>query len=719
MILPPILFAHHFSSTPYLKQLIIQKPTVVPEQQVTVHSNIWDNVFEGMRITCLKDISFLINGHVESFKTILLLPTKPLQQAVLDVIISHDEDISIPLCWYEYQDTKKLFNPTSKLEHRLLDQYAGVHDIGELRELVLRKDNLVDHDASLKDFKEFDNLEYLYEVVESDFPISFSSGLFRRPVQPTTSESVTLDINNDMSLTFANNAPSDVLVEIANQPKPKKTIIKTISGVFRCLFRALMKPLKYFLSIIMYQPDWEAITRTRHIIWHYILQIQLYAKFKMLERTQRLYNWSDIPDFPTENIELDQTPLSQVLDKNKNTAEAEIYADVLVSDLSEKSDKLKLDNPEEHLSSEDQEKVHKIVTSIFDKINEIPELNDLGIKDKFKEASAKVKANKKWSISKIFSFIWGFIKPIFKMVWKLIKAVSAVVVTLFSALIPIFIDVHKGIMSIPLYIPFFTNWLQKRLTFTPKLIDFFLIPISIRINYYFRKNDVSFSEEDCNAILATRLPDVKLSSQLTMKWHYAISYAIWLFGAASMPFSFIYYIPGSSNLSPLWSIGPYISSILSFPFSLIKPQAFDETDLFVVGMFPTCLYFIPFYFLRPIPSLVLDSLTTMIYGIPHFIYAIKTIGERTIDDLPFKYQNKPRMLTMHNTVELTMALPLLCDIISDPWVVGGWIGYPVQFLLMGLSIYQAKIGIEMISKTMQWHSPYMHVYQPTIRRRGR
>ena len=297
-----------------------------------------------------------------------------------------------------------------------------------------------------------------------------------------------------------------------------------------------------------------------------------------------------------------------------------------------------------------------------------------------------------------------------------------VLVELFCALIPLFIKMHKSIMSMPLTIPFLSNWLQNKIGYAPNVADFFLIPISARIVYYFRQQDISLNDAEVALIKKIKIPHVQqLPYNIVLKWHYACNYASWLMGYASLPMFFVrkllsspFSVFPSGTSNSFTNLSPYISSMLSYPFSLINPQAFEQIDLFVVEMFPTCLFFIPYYVLNPIPDLVLDLLTTVIYGVPHFIYAVKNIMNRTVDDLPKNYKDKKHMLILHNAIEISLALPLLCDIPSDPWVVG-WVGYVFQAAFMALGTWQTRMGIAMVTKTIKWHSPYLQVYQPARR----
>ena len=647
------------------------------------HTTLWD-CHDKIEIKCNQKLNAVVNGIPMTGNQFSLASID--NKAVFNVLIDHEDALSLSICSYEMNGETYLFNPSKTADSFINNEFMARYKETFITDLIRTKNEI--KSVQNIDLGKADNIHYLKSLIDADFPVTFAS---RRSVITLTHKNLTYKIK-----------VVDGVVQIIQ--KKRMRLFKTVTALISQLRQFLGLTFSSILSVITFKPNWKEIAKTRQILWHYITEIQSYAKHKLDSRPESEENTDLLStDSNSDSIPIDDIQNNVASSSRGNVPDSEAFEVVLQQELESKINLGKIVNK----TQIDKEELEIVIDNLTREYEErYPHMGNTDIKESIKSALAKQEPPT--TFKSLVSMLYNAIQPFIKT----IQAISSVMISIFRLVIPYFMDIHNLILSAPLEIIGLKGYLKNRLGYTPLLIDFFLIPISSRINYYFLKSDTVISDEEKSDILQVKLPQVTLDPSTTIKWHYAVNYAIFLFSAASIPFMMLSYIPKINNLAPIWNIAPYISSILSFPFNLMDPTVFKDENLFIVGMFPTCLYFTPMIFLRGIPSLLLDSMTTIVYGIPHFIYAMKNIKSRKDSDLPERYEERSMMLKKHNTVEILMAIPLLCDILADPYVVGP-IGYLITGLFMTMNLIQSHMGILMVHKAIKWHSTYLQVNQPS------
>ena len=307
----------------------------------------------------------------------------------------------------------------------------------------------------------------------------------------------------------------------------------------------------------------------------------------------------------------------------------------------------------------------------------------------------------------IIQVIGNFFKSIYNAVSFVFTTIGQTITRAIAILMPSIIKIHSLLIHFPLYIPFLTSYLERQLGSKITLMDFFIIPISQKINKHFKEYNLEINMNEINDILSSSLASPNLPYHSRLKWHYISQYALHYFKLFQVPFMGLQLIPIVGKLNPLLNISPYLSTLLEFPYDIME-QSLDDLDLFILSLIPVAITVVPDN-LIPFSDIVIDLITTTLYGIPLFLETIHIQATRTIDDLPERYQNKKKSLFIHNSIEILLSLPLLMDMMINP-VYLGLVAIPFQVIMLGLAMVEAYLGIGMVSKAISWNSTVFILY---------
>ena len=653
------------------------------------HYTTWQTHFN-VSVVCPDKIKTWENGRLAIIEE-TYLTINNFNRTSLIVAMEEDQDIYIRTCKYSHDSVNWIpFNIDIETQKKLQNYwYSGSY--------IQRKA------ASLLGFiiKNTNKLKLSAEDKTDPDAIHFA-----------LRHSVDIKFNANESIAFVsrNNSCLEVIEMSESKELGAKSVfsffIKTLSALWSWItwiFRKIGHTIMNHLKNIARSWHWPQIGNIRKILWHHLLQIQSYTK----EEVRKHVGTMDINKlFITEN-EAPPEELQNLneweLDppKQKPLEDGDVLFDLLLNSTSNKTVP-HISNFASNFNFEPAVEILESMTSIFNVTNTT---------DVYYSALTSFKSSlSSFSFKNIIGALWRFLKTAWQLLSSAIVLVGTFITKLLSTFIPLFMTMHNVMINIPLWIPFLSSYLCNKLNATQiTLLDFFFIPMSHKIYKQLHDKNIAISNEEVIQITGTNLPHSNtLPHELIMKWHYIVSFGVWYLHLFQVPFIGLEMLPVLGNLNPLWNIAPYAAILFTFPYDLTT-NSLENIQLFILSMFPVCVNLIPADAI-PFAPLIVDILTTTIFGVPHFINTMRLLQWRTTKNLPMSYKDKKWSLWKHNSLEVLMSLPLLTDIMTDPMVLG-WFAIPFQVPVFGLQLIQANMGIGMVAKSIEWNATYMPLYK--------
>eukprot|EP00834_Sanchytrium_tribonematis_P003797 NODE_160_length_15021_cov_0.894786.p2 type:complete len:615 gc:universal NODE_160_length_15021_cov_0.894786:3683-1839(-) len=451
--------------------------------------------------------------------------------------------------------------------------------------------------------------------------------------------------------------------------------IKGLWDWIKKLFQSLSKSILNLIKQIRQAFDFGTLINNRKILWHYL---NLVFDFSLRQIKNITF---------TQDLQFDFNTTLVDHSDHINTITTSSSRNVLLGTFVENIDRVHSQSAADLIKAHDSFTI-KLKDVVANKqLQAHLSTAEFSVLDQFN--------NVKGDLSQLVSSVLGIVK----IVWKLVKKITGALFNLITSILRPFADflakIQYSIIELPLIIPGVSSWLGNRLNDQLRIIDFFLIPAAAKINLYFDKYTIKFSDEDVNMIVSIKKFEKLqfLDKPVLLKLHWAERLLVSFGFTYQIPFSVIKSIPVVNWLNPLWNSPSFIIAMLSAPHQLFKPTfSVPDIRLHVARLFNSFLSFIP----NPLvlyPNVVGQFLQLTVYKVPFTVFRFQKIDRRTIESLPQKYKQKKLMLGLHTSVDLLR--------ISSQFLTLSVLSQPFNFAALAAT---TAISDLIISYGIQWNT---------------
>ena len=431
-------------------------------------------------------------------------------------------------------------------------------------------------------------------------------------------------------------------VDISGLPKFSANIADPLQQLWQWIKNEFKKALKKITDIIILVRsafDFNALKTNRIILWHY-LQLVYQYDMDLITNIQ----------FKDPSVDTELSPPQQPQTGPINEHKTDIFKNLLFGSFVESMHDIHSQSPSDLINNYNMTSSglklllqHPTITTFLANRTDLHAFDDFSLIDHRNQTTLNKLVD---IIINVVSKIWDGIKGV---TLGLFNAIT----TALKPLAKVFANIQFNIAKMPLIIPGITTWISQQLNDKLRLIDFFLLPLSAKINLYFNKNNIKFTDQDQYAILNCKLfTDLQYLPQETLlKLHWADRFMISFGFSFQIPFLALKSIPVVNWLNPLWNSASFILAVLSAPHNIFNPVANpQDVRLHIARLFNSFLTFIPNPFIF-YPNIVGIVLQVAVYKIPYSIMRTQRIIARTLKSLPKTYLKKKLMLGMHDSVD--------------------------------------------------------------------
>ena len=478
---------------------------------------------------------------------------------------------------------------------------------------------------------------------------------------------------------YKTNAVQPPSSEVPDIPKSKyfsDTTLSTIIGLWNWIkeqFRKAFQTIRDVIFKIRAAFDFTKLKTNRIIMWHYVQLIFKYS-LKSIDAAK----WSNVlPKVDFETPPTSKIPKQKDLPNTKN---------ILFGSLVESMQDVQSQSPSEltHNYTISANLLKTIV--LHPNVTQMLNSSDLELLKDINTAHPSTQVTD--ILLTIISKIWGAIQfattTLFNVVTQLLKPFMKV-----------FAYIQYGITTFPLIIPGITTWIARQFNDQLRLIDFFLLPLSAKINLMFNKNNIQFTPSDQAAILGAKTFEALqfMDENVKLKLAWADSLATSFGFSYTIPFLALRAIPVVNWLNPLWNSASFVLVIFSAPHNIFAPNInLPEIRIHCARLFSSFLGSLPNPFIF-YPNAVAIVLQLAVYKIPFTVSRVTRMLNRSIDSLPKTYKMKKFMLGMHTAVD---SLRIASTFVS---VIPG--GQPANFAILAMTTALKDV---IIDYAIQWKS---------------